>query len=112
MHTSKRHLGLGPVGWPLLALALALAWVYATGHDLRYDLQRLICAVSGPGGLIWFTVYIIHAHAYILYEPAFGPIALTYMLLAPRLARHHPTRLAYAALALWAVIGPAVWMWG
>lgn len=103
---SKPLLGFGWPGVALTLIALALLWVLYRGYDLAYYVIDAFGRVFGPKGVDWY-MYRFHVEQwFILDHPAFGPVALTYTLLALQI---HPRRVGWWRVLLvvaWALVAP------
>jgi hypothetical protein len=110
MKPAKPILGFGPIGYALLAVALALLWILVSGYDLRYQIMRLINDSLGWNYMYQYVMWYLLANYYCLLSPRFGVLSLVYVLIALHL---HPKRVAwwwYVFLAFGAQV-TAGWYW-
>jgi hypothetical protein len=111
MRPAKPLWGFGWAGWCLLPVAVALAWAYFSGYDLRHEMLRLITDRFGIRPVFWIVTRPLVHQNFGLTQPGLGLWSMVYVLLAMRL---YPGRLWagwWAIMPVWAVCRAEVFYW-
>lgn len=111
MKPAKPILGFGPIGYALLAVALALLWILLSGYDLRFQIMRLINDYLGWNRLYLYVMWYLIANNNSLLSPRYGLPSLLYVLLALHV---YPKRVAwwwYLLLAIGAQVTAGWYLW-